>query len=150
MRELIVAAVAAAVLAGTALAAQPGVNGALKAQMRHPLHASLVSFVIGTVALVAICVAWTRSLPRPGELVGVPAWILTGGLLGAIVVTASLIIGPRVGATTWLALLVVVQLVSSVVLDHFGWAGYQVHPVSVTRLIGVALLGIGVVLVCRS
>lgn len=150
MREVLFAAVAAALLAGTALAAQPGVNGALAARTRFPLHASLVSFVIGTVALLLICLVWTRSLPSPRDLAGTPTWVLTGGLLGAIVVTASLLIGPKVGATTWLALLVVVQLTVSVVLDHFGWAGYQVHPVSTVRLVGVSLLGIGVVLVCRS
>jgi transporter family-2 protein len=150
MRDALVAAVFAAVLAGTALAAQPGVTGALAQRMRYPLHASLVSFVIGTAALVVICLVWTGSLPRPGELAGTPAWVLTGGLLGAIVVTASLLIGPRVGATTWLALLVAIQLVASVVLDHFGWAGYSVHPASVSRLIGIALLAVGVMLVCRS
>ena len=150
MRNVLVAAVTAALLAGTALAAQPGVNGALAKRMKYPLHASLVSFLIGTIALVAICLVWTGSLPKPRDLAGTPVWILTGGLLGAIVVTASLLIGPRVGATTWLALLVAVQLVASVVLDHFGWAGYQVHPAGPMRLVGVVLLVAGVVLVCRS
>ncbi|HEX6984730.1 MAG TPA: DMT family transporter [Planctomycetaceae bacterium] len=150
MREVFVAAVAAAVLAGTALAAQPGVNGELARRMKYPLHASLVSFVIGTAALVLICLVWTGSLPKPRDLAGTPAWVLSGGLLGAIVVTASLLIGPRVGATTWLALLVAVQLAASVVLDHYGLAGYRVHPVSLMRVVGVVLLVAGVVLVCRS
>lgn len=150
MRDVFVAAIAGALLAGTALAAQPGVNGALAARTRFPLHASLISFLVGTIALLLLCLGWTRSLPTPRELGGTPLWVMTGGLLGAIVVTASLLIAPRVGATTWLALLVAVQLTASVVLDHFGLAGYQVHPVSGTRLLGVCLLAIGVVLVCRS
>ena len=150
MREFLFAAVTGGLLAGAALAAQPGVNGTLAKRMRHPLHASLTSFLVGSVALTGLCLAWTGSLPRPRDLAGTPAWVLTGGLLGAVVVTAQLLIGPRVGATTWLALLVICQLVSSVVLDHFGWAGYAAHPVSAMRLVGVALLGIGVVLVCRS
>ena len=150
MRDVLISAVTGAILAGTALAAQPGVNGALARRMKFPLHASLVSFIIGTIALFVICLLWTRSLPKPADLAGTPAWILTGGLLGAIVVTASLIIGPRVGATTWLALLVAVQLVASVLLDHFGWAGYHVHPASLTRITGVGLLVVGVILVCRS
>ena len=150
MRDAFVAAVTAALLAGTALAAQPGVNGALAKRTRFPLHASLVSFLIGTVALAVVCLVWTRSLPRWGDMRGTPAWVLSGGLLGAVVVTASLIIGPRVGATTWLALLVVCQLVASVALDHYGWAGYAVHPVNPLRIAGVLLLAVGVVLVCRS
>jgi transporter family-2 protein len=150
MRDVFFAAVTGAFLAGAALAAQPGVNGALKARLRFPLHASLVSFVVGTVALVLVCLVWNRSLPTPRDLKGTPWWMLTGGLLGAVVVTCQLLIGPRVGATTWLALLVVCQLVASVLLDHYGLMGYEVHPASWGRLLGVTLLGVGVVLVCRS
>ena len=150
MRDVLFAAISGALLAGTALAAQPGVNGALAARTRFPLHASLISFLVGTVGLFLICLAWTRSLPTLRDISGTPPWVMSGGLLGAIVVTASLLVAPKVGATTWLALLVAVQLTASVVLDHFGWAGYPVHPVSAVRLVGVCLLGIGVVLVCRS
>jgi len=46
-----------------------------------------------------------------------------------------------------IALIVAGQMMTSVVLDHFGWLGYQIHPISVVRILGVFLLLGGVVLV---
>lgn len=118
--------------------------------MAHPLHASFVSFSVGFVALFVLCVVWARSLPRSSQVFEGPWWTLTGGLLGCVVVTTSLLMAPRVGATVWLALLVCAQFAAAVLLDHFGWAGYPVRAISADRIAGVALMLAGVVLVCRS
>jgi transporter family-2 protein len=93
---------------------------------------------------------WARSLPKTSQVFSGPWWTLTGGLLGCVVVTTSLLMAPRVGATVWLALLVCAQFAAAVLLDHFGWAGYPVHAISAGRITGVALMLAGVVLVCRS
>jgi len=45
------------------------------------------------------------------------------------------------------ALIVAGQMTASVVLDHFGWLGYQLHPLSGMRILGVCLLVGGVVLI---
>jgi bacterial/archaeal transporter family-2 protein len=39
------------------------------------------------------------------------------------------------------------QSIASVVVDHFGWVGFEPKPVSAGRLAGMALVGAGVVLV---
>ena len=139
-----------AALAGFALAAQSGVNGALKLRMTHPLHASLISFTVGFSTLLLLCLVGTRSLPRPSAILAGPWWTLTGGMLGCVVVTTSLLMAPRVGATVWLGLLIAFQLVAALVLDHFGLAGYAMRSVTPGRIAGVALLAAGVALVCRS
>ena len=41
------------------------------------------------------------------------------------------------------------QMLASVAFDHFGWLGLAQRPVDVPRLIGVALLIGGVVLIRR-
>jgi transporter family-2 protein len=150
MSRLLFTAIAFALVAGFALAAQGGINGTLGKRMTHPLHASFVSFAVGFVALLLMCLVWARSLPRASLVFSGPWWSLTGGLLGCIVVTTSLLMAPRVGATVWLSLLVCAQFAAAVLLDHFGWVGYPVHAASVGRIAGVALILAGVVLVCRS
>jgi transporter family-2 protein len=42
------------------------------------------------------------------------------------------------------------QIVGSIVMDHFGVAGYSVRPVSPERIGGVVLLLMGVLLIQRS
>lgn len=150
MSKLLLTAVAFALVAGFALAAQGGVNGTLGKRMEHPLHASLISFTVGFAALLVLCLAWARSLPKSADVFDGPWWSLTGGLLGCIVVTTSLLMAPRVGATVWLSLLVGSQFAAAVLLDHFGWAGYHTHAASVGRVAGVILIMAGVVCVCRS
>ena len=38
------------------------------------------------------------------------------------------------------------QMVTSLFLDHWGLVGYPVHPINVPRIIGAALLVIGVII----
>jgi transporter family-2 protein len=61
--------------------------------------------------------------------------------------TAFLI--PRIGAAHTIALLVVGQALTSLIVDHFGLLGMPVIQVSVTRLLGCGLLALGAVLVGR-
>jgi transporter family-2 protein len=150
MSRLLLTAIAFALVAGFALAAQGGVNGTLGKRMEHPLHASFVSFSVGFVALFVLCLVWARSLPKVATVLNGPSWSLAGGLLGCIVVTTSLLMAPRVGATVWLSLLVCSQFAAAVLLDHFGWVGYPVLPANFGRVAGVVLIIAGVVCVCRS
>jgi len=48
-----------------------------------------------------------------------------------------------------LALTVAGQMVASLVVDHNGWLGFAQQPVSVLRLLGVAFLVLGIVLIAR-
>ena len=143
-------ALGAAALAGAALAAQPGVNGTLGRRLSHPIHASLVSFVGGITLTVLLCLVWAKGFPKPGDFRGAAWWEYAGGVLGVLMVTCSLVFAPRVGGATWLALLVAAQLSAALVLDHFGLVGYPVRPVTAMRVLGVALVAGGAVLVTRS
>ena len=143
-------AVAAGTVAGLALAAQPGVNGTLGKRLAHPLHASFTNYCVGFGCSLLACVLVARGFPRPADYAGAAWWEFTGGAIGMTLVTLSLLFAPRVGAGTWLGILVLAQLAGGVFLDHFGLAGYAVRPASPARLAGVALMACGVVLVVRG
>ena len=70
-------------------------------------------------------------------------------VLGAFYVASSVIVGPRLGAATLLALVVLGQLGTSLLVDHFGWLGFPHHPLTVVRVLGAALLFGGVLLITR-
>ena len=150
MTKISLVVILCAAVGGFCMAAQGGINGTLRNRLAYPLHSTLVSFVVGTIALIPLCLVWTRSLPRPAVVLDGPWWTLTGGLLGGVVVTTSLLMVPRIGATAWLATLVCAQFVAAVILDHFGWAGTPQIAVTWGRLAGVLLIMGGVILVCRS
>jgi transporter family-2 protein len=53
------------------------------------------------------------------------------------------------GAAALIALVVAGQSLASIVIDHFGWVGFEPKHVSAGRLLGMGLVGAGVVLVRR-
>ncbi|MBI9087147.1 MAG: DMT family transporter [Desulfobacterales bacterium] len=138
-----------ALVAGACLPTQAGINVHLGLWTRSSVLAAAISFAVGTLALIAYALGTRIPLPAAEGLAGRPWWIWSGGVLGAFFVTATVILAPRLGAAAMLALIIAGQMVASLLLDHFGLLGYAVHPVNGWRMLGVALLVAGVVLIRR-
>ena len=137
------------IVAGFGLTAQVGMNSQLRTVLQSANQAALISFMVGTLALIALLVIMRTPLPARETLASVPVWAWFGGLLGAFYVATSTIVAAELGATTLLGLALLGQLVTAMVVDHFGWLGLPEHPITWTRIAGVALLGMGVWLVSR-
>jgi transporter family-2 protein len=139
-----------AFVVGASLSVQVGLNAQLRQVVGDPMLAALGSFLVGTTALLVVVMAMRVSWPAPADLRGVPVSYFLGGLLGAVYVASAVVLAPKLGSATLLALIVSGQLLMSVLLDHFGWLGFAEHPVNLWRLVGIALLILGVVLVVRN
>lgn len=138
-----------AVLAGALLPVQTGVNVQLRGLFGHPLGAALVSFVVGTLGLVAVVAALRVPLPLGPAWSRGAWWHWSGGLLGAAYILGTIVLAPRLGAATLIAALVAGQMAASLIVDHYGWVGFAEHPISPLRLAGAALIVMGVMLVRR-
>lgn len=132
-----------AVVAGTLIPVQAGVNALLSRHLADPSQAALISFFVGTLALLGWSMALRHPWPPLAGLAKIPAVLWIGGALGAFFVATTIYLGPRLGASTMTAFLLAGQLCSSVLLDHFGAIGFPEHPVSLWRIVGVVLLGLG-------
>ncbi len=133
--------------AGAMLPIQFGINAQLAEWVESPVRASLISFVVGTLALLAATLVAARQLPASSQLAGAPWWVWLGGLFGAFYVLGSVVTAPKLSAVTLVALILAGQAVSSLVVDHFGWVGFEQHPVTAGRVAGICLLAAGVALV---
>ena len=139
-----------AVAAGATAPTQAGINAQLQGSWAQtPVFASLVSFLVGTATLVLYVVATRTPVPALGAMGQASWWQWTGGMLGAFFVTMTVLLAYKLGATTLFSLLVAGQLAASLVVEHYGLLGYQVHPVNWQRFLGVVLVVAGVVLVRR-
>jgi transporter family-2 protein len=99
------------------------------------------------LALGVVTLALYRDWPS-GERIGeAPWWVWIGGLLGAFYVLGSIVTAPRLGAVSLVALILAGQAVASLIVDHFGWVGFEANPVTAGRLAGMALVATGVALV---
>ena len=126
---------------------QVGVNAELARWIETPIRAAFVSFLVGTLALLLLSLAIAKPLPSGSRLADTPWWAWVGGLFGAFYVVSSVVTAPRLGAATLIAAVIAGQLVTSVVIDQFGWVGFREHPISPGRLAGIGLVFGGVALV---
>ena len=69
--------------------------------------------------------------------------------MGAVYIAAVVVLAPRLGAGTIFAAVVGGQMLASLIVDHFGWVGFPEHPISALRLLGAALVMLGVALIQR-
>lgn len=138
-----------AICVGALLPLQALVNARLGQLTLGAVFASLASFVVGTAALLALWLAWRP--PAPATAVGLaqaPWWAWSGGLIGAAFVVSATVLVPRLGAAALVCLVVFGQLLGSLLLDHFGVL-HAARPVDATKLAGVALVAVGMLLVVR-
>lgn len=130
---------------GALVAAQPPSNAAL-ADHVGDLGSAFVSLLISTVIVGVVLVVFGD----PGRLAGIsglrPEHAL-GGLGGAAVVAVSLVTVRSLGAGGVTAVLVAGQLTVATLLDRFGVLGLPHVPLDLTRLVGIALIVAGAVLV---
>jgi bacterial/archaeal transporter family-2 protein len=139
-----------AFLTGLANSTQSGVNSQLRQGLQNPLLAAIGSFAIGFTALILMQFAVGSPAPSLDTIRQISWWKWTGGLLGAFYVMTVIITVPKIGPANMLSLSVAGQLLAAVLLDHFGLLGFPLHPANVWRILGVALIIAGVVLVVRN
>ena len=84
-----------------------------------------------------------------GSVLDVKWYYLTGGLLGAVYVTAALATVGTIGAGGVAAAVVAAELIASVAIDRAGLFGLDQIAVSPERLVGFGLLLAGTFLIVR-
>ena len=140
-----VSAVLGTLAIGALVALQPPVNSEL-GRRTSDLGAAFVSVSVTFLILGVILVAFgdLGSLSKVRE---VPAIYLSGGVYGAAFVAVSLVTVRHLGAGTTIALLVSAQLIVAALLDQFGVLGLEQLSLTPLRLLGIATLICGTVLV---
>lgn len=136
------------VLGGMCLAIQGGVNSQLNIMWaQNPILAAAISFTVGAIALILVVLILRIPIPRKIKNTNVKWWHWTGGLFGGYLVFAATFLAPIVGAGMLVGLILVGQLSTAVILDHFGLLGFEKKPINVRKIVGVVVLATGVVLI---
>jgi transporter family-2 protein len=97
--------------------------------------------------MILLIVVMRDSMPSAAAVARTSWMSWTGGLFGAFFVAVALFFIHRLGAATFIALLFTGQMICSLALDHYGVLGLEQHSASPLRLLGAALLVVGVLLI---
>jgi bacterial/archaeal transporter family-2 protein len=138
-----------AIAAGISIVIQQTLNANLRSALNSAAWSGFISYAVGLACMGLLALAFRDPVPAAGVAARIPYWALSGGVFGAIFIGLGIFLVPQLGAATFLALLVTGQMLGSIAFDHFGWLGLTQRPIDAPRLIGVALLIGGVVLIRR-
>ncbi len=137
------------ILGGALQTCGAAMNGQLNKSLVNPWLASAVSFAVVTFLFTALFFMMPHPLPAAKDLAAMPWWAVIGGLVGAVQVYAGLTLVNRIGAGPFVGLTVTAALVTSILVDHFGWFRMAHHPLNVWRVLGGLLLVGGVSLIAK-
>ena len=139
------------IAAGALVAMQAGTNATMQKSINNPILASSVSFaggLLSLLAVLAIYMAFERTpLPKAQQWASAPWWAWIGGTLGAVYVLVGVLTVEKVGTGVFVCLSVSASILASIAIDHFGLVGMHRHAASPGRLLGGALMVVGMLLI---
>jgi transporter family-2 protein len=135
--------------AGGMIALQAPTNAILARAGGSPVLAALISFAVGTIALLIVWLA-SGNRPRSSAFAGLPPYAWFGGAYGAVYVAVAAYAAPRLGLAALITIGIAGQIAMALLLDQFGALGLPREPINLGRIAGALLVIAGVVLVRRS
>lgn len=128
--------------AGIGIPLLAALNAALGVRLGSPVAAAAILFVVALGATLLALALTGPSAVRGAA--GAPRHLFLGGLLVAFYVLSVTFIAPRFGVGNAIFFVLLGQLLSAALIDHFGLFGARVAPLSLTRAGGIALMAAGV------
>lgn len=135
----------AAVITGAVVPFQAGANAALGRSLGHPLWGTLVSLCVSFACIVPVMLAAKVQAPTLLNLAQAPRWIWIGGIVGVVYITGALMLAPKLGAAGFIMAVIAGQMLASIVIDQWGLVGLPQKPVSWSRIAGLGLTFLGLV-----
>jgi len=136
-------------LLGVVLAVHLAMNGKVGAVLNNARVGNALFWCIGALGAVMIgLTGWGSGALQP--LKQVNPVLLTAGLMGACLVFAIAWLIPQVGAGPVMITLLAGQVIGGLLMSHFGWLGSPVQPITLMKLVGVAVMIGGVSLATFS
>ena len=133
---------------GVVLTVHLAMNGMVGAAINNPRVGNAVFWCVGAAMAVILGVSgWQRG--ALSALSQINPLLLTAGAMGASLVFGIAYLIPRLGAGPFTYALLAGQIISAMVLSHYGWLGSPKQPITPMGILGVAVMAIGIVLTRR-
>jgi transporter family-2 protein len=133
---------------GVVLTVHLAMNGMVGAAINNPRVGNAAFWCIG--AAMAVILGWSGwQSGALSNLSQVNPILLTAGAMGASLVFGIAYLIPRVGAGPFTYALLAGQIVSAMVLSHYGWLGSPKQPITPMGVLGVVVMVIGILFTRR-
>ena len=135
-------------LVGAVVPIQTAVNTRLRQSVGSPIGATFVSFVIAVAVASVIAFAATgQVVPDMTIPAAEPWWIWLGGFMGVLFIAGNIVLFPQLGAVQTVILPILGQVIMGLVVDRFGLFQSPRVSVGLWRLLGAAIVVVGIAMV---
>lgn len=135
--------------AGIGIPTLAALNGRLGALIGSPPAATVVLFSVALVGALTVMFI-TGETSKLALVPTQPRFLLLGGLLVCFYVLSVTWVAPRFGLGNAITFVLLGQLISASIIDHFGLVGAIVRHMTWTRATGLTLMALGVVMTQRG
>ena len=128
--------------AGIGIPILAALNAALGVRLGSPVAAAAILFVVALSITLVLLMA-----TKPATLLAAPSapkHLFLAGVLVAFYILTITFIAPRFGVGNAVFFVLLGQLLSAAIIDHFGLFGAPISPLSLPRAAGIGLMATGV------
>lgn len=129
-------------------AAQSAINAHVGVVLEHPMKATMISSMEAipwVLLFLLLSIKWA-----PVRFTGfrtLSPWMLLGGCFGGAYILSNAWLTPKIGASPAVISLLIGSTLGSAIIDHFGFFQAQKHAMTVIKLLGIALILAGAMLI---
>lgn len=137
-----------ALISGILMAVQGSLNSVLS-KATGVIEATFIVHITGTVVLAVALFIFGIGKGALYPLPDVPWYIYLGGIIGVFIVYLVAVSIPEVGVSNATTAIIVGQVFTALVIDHYGAFGLAASPFGSQQVIGLILLAIGAKLLLK-
>lgn len=140
------------VVTGMIIPAMASINAALTLHLKNVSVAVVIFFAVALVFALTISFYFqgAQTLKTFRELAKIPYFYFLGGLGVFLYITSISTIGPKFGIGNSVACVLLGQLITMTVIDHFALLGMPRVSISIERIVGMFLILAGLYFVLSS
>lgn len=135
-------------LAGIGIPVLAALNSTLGRHIGAPAAAASILFIVAFC--VALFVALVTAPQGFSRIPSAPRHLFLAGVLVAFYVLSITWIAPQIGVGNAVFLVLLGQLISAALIDHYGLMGALTKPLTAMRVSGIAIMAVGVFVTIKA
>lgn len=134
--------------AGLGIPVMAALNGGLGTKLGSPALATTILFGVGGVISLGHLFLFSGQ-PKFEFREPIPIFFYLGGLFVMFYILSMTWVAPKFGVANSVSLVLLGQLISMIIIDHYGLLGAQQNSITIQRIGGLIFMALGVFLVVR-
>ena len=135
-------------VAGLGIPIMAALNGGLGTKLHSPTLATTILFFVGGAISLGLLFL-SGGIPKSVSQESIPLYFYLGGIFVIAYILGITWVAPKFGVGNAVSFVLLGQLISMVIIDHYGLLGAQHNPMTNQRILGLAFMVVGVFLTVR-